>query len=161
MYVCGNYQLKRGTMMTKNETRELNNAILAKMNPVEDESKRLLNRQAESLRKALLAQKAALNAQTAPADETLYQKILFRLKREGLIKENEMTTKHTCNEGRGPVFGRKLAGCPRCDELLAGAPAVIWSGSRKAECERSLLAAIRAHRCSVSRCGPVCTAFDY
>ena len=48
---------------------------------------RLLNRQAESLRKALLAQKAALNAQTAPADETLYQQILFRLKREGLRGE--------------------------------------------------------------------------
>ena len=48
---------------------------------------RLLNRQAESLRKAMLAQKAALNAQTAPADETLYQQILFRLKREGLRGE--------------------------------------------------------------------------
>lgn len=28
------------------------------------------------------------------------------------------TTKHTCG---GPAFGRKTPGCPRCDELLAGA----------------------------------------
>jgi len=30
------------------------------------------------------------------------------------------TTQHTCG---GPTFGRKTPGCPRCDELLAGAPA--------------------------------------
>jgi hypothetical protein len=29
-------------------------------------------------------------------------------------------TAHTCG---GPKFGRKTPGCPRCDELLAGAPA--------------------------------------
>lgn len=28
-------------------------------------------------------------------------------------------TKHTCG---GPVFGKRTAGCPRCDELAAGAP---------------------------------------
>ena len=34
-----------------------------------------------------------------------------------------MTTKHTCG---GPVFGRRTAGCPRCEELPAGAtPATI------------------------------------
>lgn len=31
-----------------------------------------------------------------------------------------MATQHTCG---GPKFGRKTRGCPRCDELLAGAPA--------------------------------------
>jgi hypothetical protein len=36
------------------------------------------------------------------------------------------TTKHTCNGGNGPAFGRKTAGCPRCDELLAGAAPVEW-----------------------------------
>lgn len=28
-------------------------------------------------------------------------------------------TRHTCNDGFGPVFGRKAPGCPRCDELIA------------------------------------------
>lgn len=31
-------------------------------------------------------------------------------------------TQHTCNNGGRPVFGRLTAGCPRCDELKAGAP---------------------------------------
>jgi hypothetical protein len=35
-------------------------------------------------------------------------------------------TEHTCNGGNGPMWGRKLPGCPRCDELLAGAPARTW-----------------------------------
>lgn len=30
-------------------------------------------------------------------------------------------TEHTCNGGHGPMWGRKLPGCPRCEELLAGA----------------------------------------
>ncbi len=41
-----------------------------------------------------------------------------------------MTTKHTCNDGAGPVFGRKTCGCPRCDELLSGAKPVVWGASR-------------------------------
>ncbi len=28
---------------------------------------------------------------------------------------------HTCNGGRGPFYGRKTPGCPRCDQLIAGA----------------------------------------
>lgn len=72
-----------------------------------------------------------------------------------------MTTKHTCNNGMNPVFGRKTVGCPRCDELLAGAPSVQWSGYRKAEQERVRIAEIRAHDCKKSGCGVVCTAFDY
>jgi hypothetical protein len=39
-------------------------------------------------------------------------------------------TKHTCNGGNGPVFGRKTPGCPRCDELLAGAKPVVWAKPR-------------------------------
>lgn len=35
-------------------------------------------------------------------------------------------TEHECNGGRGPMWGRRLPGCPRCDELLAGAPARTW-----------------------------------
>ena len=37
-----------------------------------------------------------------------------------------MTTKHT----HPVVFGRKVEGCPRCVELLAGAPVVTWAPSR-------------------------------
>lgn len=37
------------------------------------------------------------------------------------------TTRHTCG---GPVFGRKTPGCPRCDELLAGAEPVRWNNNR-------------------------------
>ncbi len=72
-----------------------------------------------------------------------------------------MTTPHTCNQGRPPVFGRKTPGCPRCDELLAGAPAVVWSGQRKAQMEAEQIRAIRAHNCKTSGCGPVCTFGDW
>lgn len=41
-------------------------------------------------------------------------------------------TKHTCNEGHGPSFGRKTAGCPRCDELCAGSKPRSWAANRKA-----------------------------
>lgn len=68
-----------------------------------------------------------------------------------------MTTKHICNASNGPVFGRKTAGCPRCDELLAGAKPVVWKLSNDAI--RS--AEIRAHFNSIQhrtgKCGPVCT----
>lgn len=72
--------------------------------------------------------------------------------------KREPTTKHTCG---GVSFGRKTAGCPRCDELLAGAAPVVWGGSRKRQEEARRIAEIRAHNCSVSRCGPVCTAFEW
>ena len=39
--------------------------------------------------------------------------------------------RHTCNNGDGPHFGRRTAGCPRCDELTAGAAPREWSGSRR------------------------------
>ena len=39
--------------------------------------------------------------------------------------------RHTCNDGDGPHFGRRTAGCPRCDELTAGAAPREWSGSRR------------------------------
>ena len=76
-------------------------------------------------------------------------------------ERKNMTTKHTCNAGRGPVFGRRVAGCPRCDELTAGAAPVLWAAARKARDTRSLTDAIRAHNCKASRCGFVCTAFDW
>lgn len=71
------------------------------------------------------------------------------------------TTKHTCNSGSGPVFGRKSAGCPRCDELLAGAKPVQWAGNRAqredAQRCREIEAHFRGHRHNSGGCGPVCT----
>ena len=77
-----------------------------------------------------------------------------------------MTTQHTCNDGRGPVFGRKIAGCPRCDELLSGAAPVAGWGSRKRAMEADHLRAISAHFApgsphSRGACGPVCTFGDW
>jgi hypothetical protein len=84
------------------------------------------------------------------------------------------TTRHTCG---GPAFGRLTPGCPRCDELAAGAAPVQWAGcGPRKRCttpgcggyvERGEYAAacrscqIRAHDCTASRCGTVCTAFDW
>ena len=70
-----------------------------------------------------------------------------------------MATKHT----HQVVFGRKVDGCPRCAELLAGAAPVVWKGmdaeSKKfrARQEAAQLYAIRHHDCKASHCGPVCT----
>ena len=77
-----------------------------------------------------------------------------------------MTTKHQCNDGNGPVFGRKTAGCPRCDELLGGAPAVKGWGLKKREPEAATIRAIHAHFAPGSphaqgKCGPVCTFGDW
>jgi hypothetical protein len=70
------------------------------------------------------------------------------------------TTAHT----HPVVFGRKVDGCPRCTELKLGMPARQWRGysqpQRRAQLA-SQIADIRAHDCRASRCGPVCTAFDY
>jgi len=64
------------------------------------------------------------------------------------------TTKHTCG---GPVFGKKTVGCPRCDELIAGAKPTSWN----IKPQRDIMADIRAHNCKTSNCGPVCTAFEW
>jgi hypothetical protein len=69
-----------------------------------------------------------------------------------------MTTKHN----HPVVFGRKEAGCARCEELKAGAPAVKWARSpSRYDGGMSLAQAIRSHNCLTSRCGPVCTAFEW
>ena len=65
-------------------------------------------------------------------------------------------TQHTCG---GPVFGHRTPGCPRCDELAAGAPArqQPWrSRETRAQEDARRAAEIRAHRCGPS-CGTVCT----
>ena len=67
-------------------------------------------------------------------------------------------TKHTCG---GPKFGHLTPGCPRCEELKAGAAVRSWGGQLKRDNEARLIQAIHAHDCKASKCGPVCTAFDW
>lgn len=75
--------------------------------------------------------------------------------------------------GRGPAFGRKVAGCPRCDELIAGAAPRALSDHRQSRYEQAARRERDAanferdladHRrncvpCSTGR--GVCTAFDW
>jgi hypothetical protein len=74
-----------------------------------------------------------------------------------------MATKHTCNVGRGPSFGRRTAGCPRCDELEQGAPPVVWARQSSRDTQRC--ADIRSHFQSARHlsgaCGLVCTFGDW
>ncbi len=70
-------------------------------------------------------------------------------------------TKHTADCKR--VFARYDADCPRCRELMNGAPAREgWTGQRSPEAER-LRQRIDAlpHNCKASGCGPVCTWGDW
>jgi len=61
-----------------------------------------------------------------------------------------MQTKHTCDM----AFGRKTIGCPRCDELIAGAEPVKWVwAERKKKQDKSPKT---PHKCT-DRCGSVCT----
>lgn len=57
------------------------------------------------------------------------------------------TTKHTCNDGAGPHFGKKTAGCPRCDELSAGAAPRAWSGRAAEENRKAYLAHLNSQKC--------------
>jgi len=68
-----------------------------------------------------------------------------------------MATKHT----HPVVFGRKVEGCPRCAELLAGAAPVSWGVSRQAAIDAERDERMRSHNCTTHGCGPVCVAFDW
>lgn len=68
-----------------------------------------------------------------------------------------MTTPHN----HPVVFGRRVAGCPRCAELDAGAPPVEGWGARRQRLERQHREDIRNHNCQRSGCGPVCTFGDW
>jgi hypothetical protein len=67
--------------------------------------------------------------------------------------------------GCAMAFGRKDTTCPRCQELIAGAPARkgwqhdYFKAKKRAEEQR--LDAIKNHDCKKSRCGYQCTAFDH
>lgn len=78
-----------------------------------------------------------------------------------MIKSNgsAKTTQHTCG---GPVFGRKTPGCPRCDELIAGAAPVVWKNfttraQRDSDATNYIRAHFTSHRHLSGGCGPVCT----
>ena len=64
------------------------------------------------------------------------------------------TTKHTCG---GPHFGRRTPGCPRCDELAAGAAPVRWAISQTRRIDEMHRRAVAEHDCGRARCGIVCT----
>lgn len=66
-----------------------------------------------------------------------------------------MTTKHICG---GPIFGKKTPGCPRCNELIAGAKPVEWTRVTQ---DQQRAAEIRKHGCKIAGCGPVCTFGDW
>lgn len=62
----------------------------------------------------------------------------------------------------GPFGFRRVAGCPRCAELTAGAPArepgpaaENWQRNRDADAQ--LAREIREHDCTTARCAAVCT----
>lgn len=62
-------------------------------------------------------------------------------------------------------FGRKDERCPRCVEMLNGAPArggwqQRYYSQKKLEEERAILS-IRNHDCKKSNCGHVCTHGDW
>ena len=68
--------------------------------------------------------------------------------------EVEVDPVHTCG---GPVFGRLTGGCPRCDELRAGAaPKKGWGRSSRYNGGYSSKK-LALHSCKESNCGPICT----
>lgn len=71
-------------------------------------------------------------------------------------------TRHTCNGGRGPTFGRlSPKTCSRCFELQMGAPRCEgWGGSKRAD-EAQRIREIAAHDCRRSGCLPICTFGDW
>ena len=54
-------------------------------------------------------------------------------------------------------FGRKVNGCPRCEELKNGATPVTGWGAHKKAMEQKQSEAIHRHNCKESNCGSVCT----
>ena len=67
-------------------------------------------------------------------------------------------TKHTCNDGDGPHFGRKTAGCQRCDELTQGAKPRQWSSAKQWN-TRNSSSARAVHNCTASNCNPLCCTY--
>lgn len=71
------------------------------------------------------------------------------------MNTNQQTTKHTCG---GPVFGKRTAGCPRCDELASGAAPIKWNISRRDDRRQvDIHAHFTSHKHLSGGCGTVCT----
>jgi hypothetical protein len=72
----------------------------------------------------------------------------------------DKATRHVCG---GPAFGRLTPGCPRCDELAAGAEPrqQPWRRETRAAQDRrrceEISAHVRSERHRSGGCGPVCT----
>ena len=73
------------TQVTDKEDDQWLNALAGRPDPATDS---VVNQQAEALRRVLQAQRAKLEDSVPQADDTQYQQLLFRLKREGLLKAN-------------------------------------------------------------------------
>lgn len=54
-----------------------------------------------------------------------------------------------------------LRPCPRCQELLAGAPARKGWGAAAKRAEALRIQAIKTHNCQTHGCGPVCVYGDW
>ena len=75
------------TQVPDKEDEQWLNALAGRSDPAADG---VVNQQAEALRRALQAQRAKLEESVPQADDTQYQQFLFRLKREGLLKDLEI-----------------------------------------------------------------------
>lgn len=71
------------------------------------------------------------------------------------------TTKHN----HGPNFGKKVAGCPRCEELKNGAEPVRWYVKHESDFDRAQRLGIRWTACDKggahNHAGGVCTCHDW
>lgn len=74
-----------------------------------------------------------------------------------MTRPTTITTKHT----HPVIFGRRVAGCPRCAELDAGAPPIEWSSTIRKREELRRIREIREHDCKRSGCMPICTFGDW
>jgi hypothetical protein len=69
-----------------------------------------------------------------------------------------MTTGHTCcGNRRSPAWGKRTVGCPRCDELAAGAEPITWAPSRAQLDREAVDRHLASERHRTGGCGIVCT----
>lgn len=71
------------------------------------------------------------------------------------------TQTETAQHTHGPNFGRKVADCPRCEQLAAGAAPIEWAGTRRARVDAQITRENDSHFTGQKHrsggCGPVCT----
>lgn len=79
-----------------------------------------------------------------------------------IVKDGKPSVKIVHNMDCARAFRNYDMSCPRCQQLARGeAPRKGWGRSSWEQTEDQRVAAIRAHDCKKSGCGPVCTAFDW